>query len=700
MRWFMSCLVLLSLAPTAAADGNPLVLQGEMLHIRASDPREWAEFPEEAKLRRLELTFNAQANAQPWTLQLRQQDVKQNWRVTLNDTALGSLVRDENDLLHYLEVPAGTLAAGTNRLVIEQQGRGALQADDIRLGEIALIARPRSEVLGEATLAIEVFELPIDSDQSAVPLPARLTILREGGPLQSLGTESNDHLAVRPGTVFTSTGKAQLQLPAGRYTLHAGRGFEYSLDTQTVTLAAGRTQKCRLTIRREVPTPGYVACDTHVHTLTYSRHGDATATERMITLAAEAIELPIATDHNIYVDHEPLARQLGVRQYFTPVVGNEVTTRVGHFNIFPAAPDAQLPDHRLEDWAAIFDSIYSVPGVKVAILNHPRDLHSGTRPFNPALYNEAVGENIAGWHWGANAMEVINSSATQSEPTRLFHDYLTLLNRGRRITPVGCSDSHDVSRHFVGQARTYIRCDDRDVGQLDVEAAINNFVQGRVLVSYGLLAEIEVADQYGPGEVATVPGDEIEVQVCVKGPHWTKATHVALYANGEKVQEVTIEPGDSSNLPPGVKWQGRWKLPKPKHDIHLVALATGPGITGLYWRSNKPYQPTSPHFEPLSMAATGAVWIDADGDGRPTAAYDYAQRLVQQSNDLPELLERLATYDAATAAQAAHLYQATGRSLLRPEALNDISLAAPAVREGFHRYLAAWRETQQAKAAP
>lgn len=697
MRGSIAALLCCLLGSTVAAEEGPQVLQAEMVHLRATDPREWDEFPEQAKLRRLEIAFEAQANREPWTLRLRQEDVKQNWRVTLNDQSLGSLVRDENDLLLYLDVPQGAVRDGANRLVVEQQGRGSLQADDIRLGEVVLDARPRSTVLGEATVEVEVVEQLSGGDQS-IPTPARLTVLREGGPLQTVGAQSHDQLAVRPGIVFTSTGKARFTLPAGRYTLHAGRGFEYSLATEEVTLTAGSTRQCRLSIRREVDTAGYVACDPHVHTLTYSRHGDATAAERMITLAAEGIELPVGTDHNIYADFEPLAKEMGVRQYFTPVLGNEVTTKVGHFNVFPVAPGAHLPDHRLEDWSAIFDEIYGVPGVKVVILNHARDLHAGTRPFGPKLYNAAVGENIAGWRWGVNAMEVVNSSATQTEPTRLFHDYLTLLNRGRRITPVGSSDSHDVGRHFVGQARTYIRCDDRDPGQIDVEAAVNSFLQGRVLVSYGLLAEIEVAGKYGPGEVAVIPGDEVEVAVRVQGPHWTTATKVVLYANGEKVREAEIDP-HAKGLPPGVKWQGRWKIPKPAHDVHLVALATGPGIDGLYWRSNKPYQPLSPHLERISMAHTGAVWIDVDGDGRPTAAYAYARRLVDRAADLPELLKSLATYDAATAAQAAHLFQTERQSLLQPEALEAISQAAPAVREGFTRYLTAWRATQQAIAS-
>ncbi len=152
-------------------------------------------------------------------------------------------------------------------------------------------------------------------------------------------------------------------------------------------LKVGGEAKRRLTIRREVPTPGFVACDTHIHTLTHSGHGDASVQERMITLAAEGIESPIATDHNVQIDHEPFAREMHVRKYFTPIIGNEVTTPVGHFNIFPVSPAAKPPKHRLEDWTPILDEIYRTPGVKVAILNHARDVHNGVRPFGPKRFS-------------------------------------------------------------------------------------------------------------------------------------------------------------------------------------------------------------------------------------------------------------------------------------------------------------------------
>jgi hypothetical protein len=442
-----------------------------------------------------------------------------------------------------------------------------------------------------------------------------------------------------------------------------------------------------------------VACDTHIHTFTFSRHGDATIDERMLTLAGEAIELPIATDHNVHIDYEPHARRMGVRQHFTPVMGNEVTTSLGHFNIFPVAAGARAPDHKRTDWPAIFDEIFSTPGVKVAILNHARDLHSGTRPFDPKLHNAVVGENWEGWPLRFNAMEVVNSGATQTDALRLFHDWMALLNRGLRITPVGGSDSHDVKRHFVGQGRTYIRCDDRDVANLDVNAAVRNVLQGQVLVSYGLLAEMTVDGKYGSGEMAVAAGDELLISLRVLGPHWVRAERIQLYANGQLIREEVIPAERDSKLPPGVQWQTAWKLPRPRHDVHLVAIASGAGVSGPFWTTAKSYQPTSPDWQAHTLGCSGAIWVDADGDGVCSSARHYAERLFAAARDnLPQLVAALADYDQATAAQAAHLFHAAGGSLQSSEYAAALRSGPPAVQAGFRAYYAAWRENELARA--
>ncbi len=684
-RAIVFVVALLSPAPVAA---GPLVIDARLHHLRAGTQREWSDFPAEAEGASLTVKFRAKPNAAEQTLRLRQQDVKQTWKVSLNGKELGRLVADENDTEIVLAVPAGRLGDGENALVIEATGRAP---DDIRVGEIALDDRPVKEVLSETTVEVTVREEVRRGER--VPVPCRLTVLSARGALATTSAISTDRLAVRPGVIYTADGTAKFGLPAGDYVIHAGRGFEYGIDTVRVSLKPGESARKELVIRREVPTPGFVACDTHVHTLTHSGHGDATDVERAITAAGEGLELLVATEHNIQVDYHAAAVKAGVRKHFTPVVGNEVTTSVGHFNVFPLAAGGPVPDFKVKDWKGVASVLSEAKAPRVVILNHPRDLHLQFRPFGPERHLALTGEDLDGWTLPANAVEVVNSGAQQSDVMRLVRDWFGVLNRGAFLTPVGSSDSHDVSRYIVGQGRTYIRAKDDAPGEIDITDAVKNFVEGRVMVSCGLLAEITVDGKYGPGDLAPAKSD-VAVSVRVLGPAWTTAERVELYANGVKIHEASIKDHGQA----GEKWAGKWTLPRPAHDVHLVAVATGPGVEALYWPLGKPYQPTSPVVRKRVVGLTGAVWLDGDGDGKRSSAHDYAKKLLADAGaDWRKAVKALAAYDEAVAAQAAGLLRVAGVSPSDKDVRAVAKAAGEQVLRGFDAYAEAWRESRIAR---
>src|SRR5690606_21993278 len=113
-----SALLLVALLPhpAPAADDSRTLLEG-LTHLRPEGPREWEEFPEQPDAQRLERTFDTVANDAEQTLRLRQQDVKQTWRIELNGKHLGDLHRDENDMVVYYVIPPGKLAE-SNTLTI------------------------------------------------------------------------------------------------------------------------------------------------------------------------------------------------------------------------------------------------------------------------------------------------------------------------------------------------------------------------------------------------------------------------------------------------------------------------------------------------------------------------------------------------------------------------------------------------------
>jgi hypothetical protein len=135
-----------------------------------------------------------------------------------------------------------------------------------------------------------------------------------------------------------------------------------------------------------------------------------------------------------------------------------------------------------------------------------------------------------------------------------------------------------------------------------------------------------------------------------------------------------------------------------KHDVHLVAVATGPGVTKLYWPIAKSYQPMSPVVERRIIGSTGAIWLDVDGDGRRTSALEYARRLVEKhGGSATKVVQSLGDYHESVAVQAADLLHARGVSPDDPEVTAAAKQAGPHVERGFRAYFEAWRASEIAR---
>ena len=647
------------------------VLDSTMHYLRNGDSKEWALFPATVNDKQLSLQFEMGSIPNNVTLSLRQYDVKQNWRILINDKDVGGLIEDEKDMITYFDLPATVVREGTNKLEIKAANN---TPDDIRIGNVTLHSRHLNDVLSDATISLKVID-----GTSQITIPSRITITDDKGILQTVTASQTKTMAVRPGYVYTATGMASISLPAGRYTLYAGRGFEYSVDSVQVEVKPGDNLSHTFQIKREVETAGWVSSDTHIHTFTYSRHGDATIEERAITIAAEGIELPIMTDHNQNIDISAAAKSTAVSKYFTPVTGNELTTKVGHFNVFKTDGQQAAISAKAENWNDIISSINNKNNHLAVILNHARDIHNGFRPFDPSHHLSSAGLSTLEWSFPANAMEVINSGSQQSNIMTLFNDWFGMINHGQYLTPVGSSDSHDVSRFTVGQGRTYIKSNDDDVSRIDVGKAITNFTNGNVLVSLGLLAKISVNGSCGPGDLCPRSKDT-NVSVEVWGPSWADAERVTLYMNGVKVQEQQIQNSRAG----GLKWQGQWTISLPNHDVFLVAIAEGNGRGMPFWPIAEPYQPASIEWTPRLIGSTGAVWIDGDGDGKRTSSYEYATKILQRvSNDPKKAIKLLSSYHESISIQAAALLWKNGTDLNGHQLQQALKDSNESVKRGF-----------------
>ncbi len=134
------------------------------------------------------------------------------------------------------------------------------------------------------------------------------------------------------------------------------------------------------------------------------------------------------------------------------------------------------------------------------------------------------------------------------------------------------------------------------------------------------------------GPLALVAAARLEVTVRV--PAWVRADRVQRFANGLFLREQAL--GGQNR--PGVKARVRFTLPQPAHEVHLVALATGPGMREPIREIPRPFQPADKAVVPRVVGSTNPVWIDADNEETSSSALDLARRLVERAgNDAGKL---------------------------------------------------------------
>ena len=641
------------LVASAPWQSGDLVIDAGMHHLGNDPTPEWDEASSAPEGTSLELEFEATSNPIEWTLHFSQRSVATPWDLALNGVAIGNLGFFDPLREDVLPLAPGLLRDGRNVLTL----RGEDPMDDVTFGRVRLSMQPMRQALKLGHVKIRV------TDGDGAPVPARVTIAGMSGGLPRVYSAARLHQAVRDGVVYTDHGLAELDLPEGPYRVYATRGSEWSLATADLTVVASAAeeapvgQRPTLVIQRVVDTSGFVATDTHVHTLTFSGHGDSSVEERMVTLAGEGVELAIATDHNHNTDYRPYQSRMDLSDWFTPVVGNEVTTPIGHFNAFPLDPAAEVPAYEVRDVALLIEGIRR-KGAQVVILNHPRWPSHEEGPFGVIELDHGTGANTAAWGYSFDAVELINSCTEEASPMLLFEDWFALLNRGERVGAVGSSDSHTVGDP-VGGGRTYVASATDDPDRIDVDAACRAILEGRTSIAMGIfvVAQAVVHDPgsgavrvWGMGDLVTVADrSRVRLEATLRAPRWIEPTQATLFVNGTP---RVFELGPSSAKPDAacLEWQLSADLADmPQEDAWAVWIVEGKGIDGPFWPLHNDY----------TLGATNPIYLDLDGDGIYSGARQTAARLVKASGgSRKSLIESLRNSWSAVAVHAFDLMDA------------------------------------------
>lgn len=496
-----------------------------------------------------------------------------------------------------------------------------------------------ANLAGETPSGVLLYQI---LDDEGNPAPARLTFLAADGSRPDLFPNDQarpDDLAVRRNVVYTLSGSGAITVPIGTYEVWASRGMEYEVQSRTIEISPFRKAIWTPTLLKELDTTGWVSGDFHLHTLTHSGHGDSNMPERVISLIGEGVEFAVATDHNHNTDYEPTMRDLGVPDALRAVVGNEISTPIGHFNAFPLDADEPIIDPEINDGHELFKVIREQKNdfgtIPVVQVNHPRwggidyfgsfglDPVTATTPDAKFSYDfdsvEIFNENEGWGYIDADESELPIGSGSFS----VLRDWFNLLNRGCRIAAVGNSDSHDVASELAGWPRNYIASSTDVPHLIDPAEIAANIRAKRVYTTYGPIVDFSVNDMPMGGDANTTPSTKhdrdagwVDVAMRVRVPTWIDCDRVMIVVNGEIVK--TIDVSDQHGV---VRLDTVERL-QLSGDSWVSLLVEGDDpLDPIVHTQGRPIYP---------WAVLNPVWVDVDNDGRWTAPVEQAKLALRQ----------------------------------------------------------------------
>jgi hypothetical protein len=436
------------------------------------------------------------------------------------------------------------------------------------------------------------------TDDEQRPLPGRL-VVRGVPPTKDPDLVAAEGESGSKNMLYSLSGSGSVQLPAGRYDVLATHGPEYSMPRQELELNAELGANFHAELVRTVDTAGYLAGDFHVHAAP-STDSNVPLTDRVLTLAAEGIEVAVPTDHNHVTDYRaPIAHQ-HLEGKLGTFPGVEITTPSwGHFNAYPYPASLEVPPFQDASPLEIFSVVRARAPQAVLQVNHPR--MPGVGYFNRGELDTKRGVAEAPeFSFAFDALEVSNGFDLEDPKVleRNLREWFELMNTGHRYTAVGNSDSHRVVFQWAGWPRTYVRAPDRDVAGIDPAEVARALQAGHALVSCGIFVLPLANGTAGPGD--TVQGSRVSLAISARAPDWIDVARVEVYANGAKVEErVRAAPLQKS------VWNLEVDL-ELKSDSWIVVLARG----DKFMNDALPGK----WIKPFGFA--NFIFVDANSDGR------------------------------------------------------------------------------------
>ncbi len=429
---------------------------------------------------------------------------------------------------------------------------------------------------------------------------------------------------------WTKDGTLTKQVRPGTYDLVISRGPEYELTTKRITLTAGQFTAEQLRLVPAYTSPGWIAGDFHIHAQPSTDSG-LPIEERVISCAAEGLEVAVATDHNYITDYAPAIAASGLDPWLLGIPGMELTTfEMGHFNGYPLKIDPGSTRGGEFVWAnqppqKLFDQLRGLavdPAKGVVQVNHPRQQVLGyfasffvdpatAEPYTPAgilgVFAPYGDEFQADqFSYDFDAIELLTGKKTENihdfvAPSPLppgpFPDpqpvpgqvvigpdgrpkfagvvetWFTMLDRGHTATGMGTSDTHHTLGDEPGYARTLLFVgEDKDTpGGFSRDHVIDAIHAHRAITTNAPFLEMTTDAGNMIGDTVRGTGGTMTIRVRVRAPSWATVDRLRVYTTGG-----ALVPGGDIAIPAaqGTDFEAVVQVPTPR-DTWVVAEATG-----------------------------------------------------------------------------------------------------------------------------
>lgn len=407
------------------------------------------------------------------------------------------------------------------------------------------------------------------------------------------------------GAWWTKDGRVDARVRPGTYDIEVSRGPEYEVTTKRITVPAGGFAAEQLQLKRAYTSDGWVAGDFHIHANPSTDSG-VTVEQRVISCAAEGLEVAVATDHNYITDYAPVIAASGLDPWLLGIPGMELTTfEMGHFNGYPLRIDPGSTRGGEFQWAylppgKLFEQLRNLAVDKktgIVQVNHPRQQVLGyfaqffidaatAEPYTPggilgvfAPYGEEfqaknmsydfdaielmTGRKVE-WNHTYKAPNplppgpfpnpqpmpgqvVVGSDGKPTYPGTM-ETWFTMLDRGHKATGMGTSDAHHLLGDEPGYARTLLFVGKgKDIpGGFTRDDVVGAIRAHRAITTTAPFVEMTIGNGM-IGDTIVAQGGGVDVRVRVRAPTWGAVDHLVIYANSAIVADQKIPAGQGTD---------------------------------------------------------------------------------------------------------------------------------------------------------